>query len=390
MKKNSTIIGVVSDNASNILLATTDKSQPGPKINLQNQVTNIQSLIGMRTLHISCGIHTSNLVLKDMMVDNGFKSFKEGLLKLFKFLREKDIRIIAKEKGIYRKIPLIQEIKWLCYLQAIEFLDSFRNQIDEILLERFKQRDSRIDFNSVPKEWDPYMLCLKPYSEFILICQKSSFLLHEFHQQLSKLLEIWYQMNTRESKMLFDLMVKRFINTSYGALAKLSWFLTKEGHDFFRNKFRILFQPNMESFLNSQYLSALIGEKREIVDTFIKVHKYYGFNNEELFIPILIDKFLLWFEFTGEPLNEQYTRLGNNQIMTQYGRFSWASFAITASNIVSLPASESIAERVISHMSDLFPKNRSSANFDLVEAQIMIRMQSIFDEENAAFNLSLQ
>ena len=77
LKKNSTIIGVVSDNASNILLATTDKSQPGPKINLQNQVTNIQSLIGMRTLHISCGIHTSNLVLKDMMVNIIFHLFRK-------------------------------------------------------------------------------------------------------------------------------------------------------------------------------------------------------------------------------------------------------------------------------------------------------------------------
>ena len=111
LKKNSTLIGVVSDNASNILLATTDKSQPGSKINLQNQVTNIQSLIGMRTFHISCGIHTANLVLKDMMNDKGFKLFKEGMLKLFKFLREKDIRFIAKEKGIHLKIPLIQEIK---------------------------------------------------------------------------------------------------------------------------------------------------------------------------------------------------------------------------------------------------------------------------------------
>ena len=147
LKKDSSLIGIVSDNASNILLATTDKNQPGPKINLQNQVISVQKLFNMKTLHISCGIHTANLILKDMMIDPNFASFKNGLVKLFKFLREKDIRLLAREKGIHFKIPLIQEIKWLCYLQAINFINTFRNQINEILMEKYNSNDNRIDID---------------------------------------------------------------------------------------------------------------------------------------------------------------------------------------------------------------------------------------------------
>ena len=390
LKKGSNLIGIVSDNASNLLLATTDQSQPGPKMNLRNQITNIQSLINMKTLHISCGIHTANLILTDMMSDQGFKWFKEGLLKLFRFLREKDIRLLAREKNINSKIPLIQEIKWLCYLQAINFLCEFHIQIDEILKEKKEQKDTRIDIQRIPNEWNPYLQSLKPFCEFILISQKSSFLLYEFYQEQVNLLNIWSQINTKQSLMLCNFMKSRFTNTAYGSLAKLSWFLTKEGHDSCRNRFMLLFQPNILLIQNTEYLRKLIDEKKELLETFIKVHDFYGFMNGIQIIPILFDKFLLSFEFTLEPLKEQYTRLGCNVLRTNFGNISWSSFAITASRIVGLPASEAVAERVISQLTNLFPKHRSSSKPDLVEAQIMVRMQSIFDIENSVYDINAE
>ena len=84
----------------------------------------------------------------------------------------------------------------------------------------------------------------------------------------------------------------------------------------------------------------------------------------------------------------QLDRLGGIELKTQTSRIPWKDFCSTAQRLLELPASESVAERVISHMSLLFPASRYGSNVDLVDAQITVRIQEILDEHNRDVGLT--
>ena len=56
-------IAIVTDNARNLKLATTDTNQPGRTIDTSAQISSIQSRTGQPILHISCTIHSAHLLL---------------------------------------------------------------------------------------------------------------------------------------------------------------------------------------------------------------------------------------------------------------------------------------------------------------------------------------
>ena len=78
--------------------------------------------------HISCGIHTSQLILADLERENKdfvrFKAEVQGLLKHFK---QKTLEAALRSLGVKGKIPLIQEIKWTTFCGACRFIDENRS-----------------------------------------------------------------------------------------------------------------------------------------------------------------------------------------------------------------------------------------------------------------------
>lgn len=100
-------------------------------------------------------------------------------------------------------------------------------------------------------------------------------------------------------------------------------------------------------------------------------------------VPPLFYQFVSHYHLTDDPMKVQLSKLRLQSLQLQTQSVPWCDFCTIAEILIELPASESIAERVISHMAALFPTSRYSSKPDLVDAQITIRAQEIFDEYNA-------
>ena len=112
-------IAILTDNARNLKLAATDRSQPGPTIDTGLQVCSVQSLTRQNMLHISCSVHSANLILKDIEKEiPDFIDFKKGIKNLFAFLRHRNVRQKLKCHAVHEKVDRTQEIKWLTYYHA--------------------------------------------------------------------------------------------------------------------------------------------------------------------------------------------------------------------------------------------------------------------------------
>ena len=99
-ENGGTPVAIVTDNARNLKLATTDREQPGATIRTATQICSVQGLTGQRMLHISCSVRTAHLILKDMESRfPGFLVFKKGVKTLFAFLRQKTVTQVLKSWG---------------------------------------------------------------------------------------------------------------------------------------------------------------------------------------------------------------------------------------------------------------------------------------------------
>ena len=372
------IVGCVTDNAKNLALATTSASQAYPKVNTDKQVTSIQEISGIPIIHISCGVHTVNLVLQDLeKVDEKYSKFRTDIMALFKFLREKTIRTKAKGIGITKKIPLIQAIKWMSFADAFEFLLENRGKVNELLQDPFVM-SKKPPVEDIPDEWIAIMQVLRPFNEFLLQAQESSLLLPMFYDKLLKLMRHYDEETDPMAKCILRLLKERFKNTANGSLGLLSWAMTRYGHDYYQARLNPL--RGAITCTQSDERVKLLNERTGLVTEMVKVHEFYGFRADFYVISAMFDFYLFEFNLVD---GFDWKKLSIKSIEISGQMFSLEPFAICAERIMSLPASEAVAERVLSSVQNLFGPSRASSKDDLIESQIIIRMQKIFDGWNA-------
>ena len=172
----------------------------------------------------------------------------------------------------------------------------------------------------------------------------------------------------------------RFEKTANGLLTQLAYLFTPKGLLYFRNIFSIL---DAEESLDEHDYRRRLNLRDALMHEFSSVYAYFGFAMPHIRVPPLFHQFLKHYQLTAEPMSVQLERLRIQILDMQGQRIPWNDFCLVAERLLELPASESVAERMISHMAALFPASRFSAKPELVDAQITVRAQEVFDEYNS-------
>ena len=380
-------ISIVTDNARNLKLATTDAEQPGRTIDTSSQISSIQSRTGQPMLHISCTVHSAHLILRDLEKERpDFATFKKGIKNLFAYLRERKTRTALREIGVTEKVKLIQDIKWLTYYQAFSFIERHRDQVNE-LLSRNSTRSCRKSppFREIPEEWYQYLKSLAPLGEFIVETERSRTRLCEVFDLLLELKKKWAAIGNPVSERLAEMLSIRFDRTANGLLTQLAYLFTPKGLVYFRSIFCAL---DREDTLDQRDYERRLNLRDALMREFTTVYGYFGFVMAEVRVPPLFHQFVRHYQPTSEPMNVQLCRLRTQTLEMQGVQIPWNDFCLVVERLLELPASESVAERMISHMAALFPASRFSAKPELVDAQITVRAQEVFDEYNANAGLT--
>ena len=372
-ENGGTPVAIVTDNARNLKLATTDREQPGATIRTATQICSVQWLTGQRMLHISCSVHTAHLILKDMESRvPGFLVFKKGVKTLFAFLRQKTVRQVLKSRGVTEKVTLIQDIKWLSYYHAFVYMNKYREAINSVLCDESIKGEQRPTMVSIPKEWDIMLTALAPLGEFILAVQATDTRLCQVYDYLLQLKTKWHDIGNSVSAVLGELLAERFDTTADGLLAQLTYLFTPKGLNYFRGIFSKLDEHHEEMTDDFKRRFQL---RDSLMHKLLDIYQYYGFQSSMARVPLLFHQFLSSYHLAPEPMNVQLDRLRQLTLKTQTEEIPWADFCVAVQRLLELSASESVAERVISHMGLLFPSSRYSSKADLVDAQITVRMQ---------------
>ena len=339
-------------------------------------------------LHISCTVHTANLILRDLENElPGFANFKRGIKDLFSFLRERKVRAALKARGVREKVQLIQEIKWLTYYQAFRYVTKYREHIEAVVREPPRHTAKRIpEFQEIPKDWYDFLKALTPLGEFIVTIERNDTRLCQVFDYLLELRQSWDSLGEDISTKLSRLLSDRFNTTGDGLLAQVAFMFTPKGLLYFRRVFAVLDRPREGN--QDERFDRCFNLRDALMHKFQEIYEYFGFPEGSRRIPPLFHQFLLHFSLTTEPMKIQLDRLGGIELKTQTSRIPWKDFCSTAQRLLELPASESVAERVISHMSLLFPASRYGSNVDLVDAPITVRIQEILDEHNRDVGLT--
>jgi hypothetical protein len=108
----ATVVASVTDNGANLVRAF------NPLLDLT-----VQTESGAFILRISCGVHTTNLVLVDLArVFPVFGEFVDWLRSVINFLHLKNVKAAVRMSGIAAKIPHIQDAKWNTVVKSAAFM----------------------------------------------------------------------------------------------------------------------------------------------------------------------------------------------------------------------------------------------------------------------------
>ena len=151
---------------------------------------------------------------------------------------------------------------------------------------------------------------------------------------------------------LSELLSNRFNTTGDGLLAQLAFMFTPKGLLYFRRVFSVLDRPR-EGNQDERY-DRCFSLRDALMHKLQELYEYFGFPEGKRRIPPLFRQFLLHFNLTTEPMKIQLDRLTGMTLTSQTSCIPWKDFCSTAQRLLELPASESVTERVISHMCSLF------------------------------------
>jgi hypothetical protein len=129
--------------------------------------------IGKPIAHVHCGVHGTNLALRDLEVRfPSFSRLRDELCSLLNRSRSQDIKTLLYGAGCRGKIPVIQEIKWMTFYAAMTFINNNFGQIVEVLPE---VGASNLFAGSLWRSFSDAIMC---FSKFALKIQADCTFLH--------------------------------------------------------------------------------------------------------------------------------------------------------------------------------------------------------------------
>ena len=357
----ATVAAVVTDNARNLINAT----------------ETLSTIAGHSILRIACSIHTSNLILTDLANENeAFRMFREQYAEFFKYLRTKEVRSVLKPV-VSGKIPLIQEIKWLSYYEAGLWMDRNLEVLNQWLVGRGK--------DPIPQDWLTFQRILRPLGEVMLRAQANHILLYEFYTEYENLVARWRSDDDPIAHRLADLLEARFSTTGDIPLAYLCHMFSRTDVRRYQELWRKYYSWNPRDVADVQSRQSLSRLRSMLIAKLTSVCKYYGVEMADMVVPILFDPIMQVYvlsESVEPPVALLRGLSTRTDLLPNGGRVFWTGVVTVIHTLIQIPASESIAERVFSHLHALVPPTRYSSSDRLIDSQMTVRMQNIFDEYN--------
>lgn len=374
LKNDVIVVAIITDNARNLVLATTSPDQNPAGA---SKDASVQSLVQSPILHIQCGIHTTNLVIADYCrVSEDFCEFKKDITELFKLLRSKPMKRKLRRQGVSSKVPMIQEIKWLTYIDAFSFLKRYEREVNTVLSE-----DGSTQFDSVKPIWMTYLTVLEPLGEFLKYLQRNNAYLAEYYVEYEKMIAQLERLASPEANKLIQLLRSRIEESGLLSLAELAFIFLRRDVKSVYTRFELLFSWSLEAVNNPRRKEIQMRYER-LTSKLVEICRFWRVQAAEQVIPIMFDNYLREYQKTAEPAEFFFRKLMAKHLVVNGAPVSWQGFCIVAWRIAQLPASEAIAERMFSHLSSLFPSQRWGSADNLIEDQMMVRMQTVFDEYN--------
>lgn len=367
IKNGGTLIASCTDNAANVVRATA----MGIK-------DTIEDYTKQKVIRISCGVHTANLALHDLQAQNPeFSQFTEDLKQIIIFCRTPEVKRILKSEQAKGKIPKWQDIKWNIIHDSLCYIMENKAIVESCLTNISLKRD--FELVEIPAKWDDYMEILKPFAAFIKNIQTSHCLLYEFYELYSKLMEDLENTILEEGLELKAALISRFNDTADGLLAELCYIFTPKGLDMCRKEFVKFIYPEENIDASEE---DIVVYKRYIAlkDKFIEVAKYYNLYTDQ--IEYLYFDYLRNHTFTQDKLMNQWRCYVYKEVYDVHDKKkidSTKEFTECIIRLLSFPSTEAIVERLFSILEYLFPSSRYSAKDDLMEAQMIIRVNDSFN-----------
>lgn len=355
---HSHLVSVCSDNARNNVSALDGEAQKMADENF---------------IRMPCTCHTANLALKDVL-----KQKHQEILNTVIFL----ISIFKEKSEIIPhigKIPHFSEVRWFSIVDCVNFIIQ-----NSIYFEEVKQ----IEYIEIQRKygWNYVFSVLNTIKVLIEILERdkssAADVFDNFYKTTYELTQI-AQSNPHIAQFNLSIDVRdslwsRFHSTVSLKIPCIAFFLTGPGLQLYENYINNINALNVENYLR-EYLST-----REDCYKLCRFFRFYlNFRNNTLLkeCPTTVDSFQFWSEVSQ---NGQFWKDEPQFSEDDHDLFGVETeFAAIAMEILTIPCSESPCERVFSHLSDLLQNNKRNLSFDMLNALMIIRINSIFMKQES-------
>lgn len=355
----SNLIAVCCDNAKNNIAA------------LDYCPNSAQKLSGQNFMRFPSVYHTANLAAKDL-----FTGKYQEILDYCKYLIYK-FNELPQENKIFGKIPSFKEVRWFSLAKCVIFIINNINYLDEQTKQYYMYIQNKYD-------WRYISAVLSSVNFFIKKMEKNSasiadiYINFEFTLNELKTISNLYLRNP-ETNFAIDFhnkLVTRFSTTVEMNLPYLAFMLTGYGI----NSLNFMTQEKIiiQSVAKKTFEKYVKGDPNEdkLMYFYDKIFEYRFLTN-------------LQFCFTTEQSVAFWKNViagchfwRSEPLLVQENRSEFDSvhklFAKIALEILSIPCSECACERVFSHLGDILMSNKRHLNYQMLNALMMIRINSIF------------
>jgi hypothetical protein len=368
---DANVIGVCTDNASNLALA------------FQNASLALCAPDGIRIPHFRCGAHaTGRAVWAAAKADAPLALFLKQAKAVAVFIAWPAVLARLRAGGVKGKVPRMQEDKWQIYAELGAFMDGAQPFMNELVADSrlFAGRKRPADLPKVMEsDFFATLDTMRTISLFLVSIEGERKTIADFFVEANRLMALLEEkaVADRGAQVLLDCFRERLHGSAVlggardaavdFAACELAHVLTEDGGRWFQGRMREAWAGG--DFIEGDVARAarmeLLVEEQSLQDKAVELAQMMGLLGrvtESDFRQTLHEQFrgdISW--DCGEAR------------MCVHPRVEFAALAVLRRRLLSIPATEAAAERVFSWFKWICGEDRWSANEDLLDAMITIR-----------------
>lgn len=306
---------------------------------------------------VGCFAHLLNLGIRDLFKLDEFCIY---------YIHLNEILNICKDLDFPKKVPSFSKTRWESYSKCTNFLNEMKFEI----LSYFNQEIQDLKNLEIIEKFQTFIKILnsQEFSElsqlFKYLSQMSAeigednFLICKVYPKIINFKIFIVNLKTINIRTFGNTIIDRIYSSKEIEIAISAFFLTIEGHDYFLN-------------LNDQ------NEKKNYLNTIKKYlfrYNAFKFKFDESILEEEINEYIGIKKFT---IKDSFAFWENN--ISENKIINLAEIAI---RIINMACSELPVERLFSHLKYLYGSKDYNKSEDLLDAQLAIRMESIYCEED--------